>query len=152
MDQFRDIQEFISESKRATEVHELVSSLESVVRALGVDYFALIHHVDLANLPVHAVKLDNYPTGWMSRVIERRYFVHDPVHAACKRTPASFFWADVPRFIDVTSMHKEIFEGAAKEGMGDGFTVPIHVPGEYSGSCSFGMRWGRRFDEEVAPA
>jgi LuxR family quorum-sensing system transcriptional regulator CciR len=39
--------------------------------------------------------------------------------------------------IQVTRRDYEVLEEARKRGIGDGFTVPAHVPGEVNGSCSF---------------
>jgi LuxR family quorum-sensing system transcriptional regulator CciR len=39
--------------------------------------------------------------------------------------------------IDLTDRQKEILETARQFGLADGFTVPVHVPGEYRGTCSF---------------
>ena len=39
-------------------------------------------------------------------------------------------------------------EAAAKQGLGTGFTVPAHVPGEVNGSCSFATARGRHLQGE----
>jgi LuxR family transcriptional regulator, quorum-sensing system regulator CciR len=36
-----------------------------------------------------------------------------------------------------------ILESARDEGIGEGFTVPINIPGEINGSCSFATRFGK---------
>lgn len=41
-----------------------------------------------------------------------------------------------------------MLERAADSGIGDGFTVPAHIPGESNGSCSFAMRAGEPIREE----
>jgi LuxR family quorum-sensing system transcriptional regulator CciR len=51
----------------------------------------------------------------------------------------------------LSARHKEILEAAGQAGMGDGFTTPVHVPGEYFGSCSFGTRFGRELATKAIP-
>jgi LuxR family quorum-sensing system transcriptional regulator CciR len=43
----------------------------------------------------------------------------------------------------LTRRQEEILNNAHLSGMGDGVTVPINIPGEFAGSCSFCMRMGR---------
>lgn len=73
--------------------------------------------------------------------------MNDPVLLASHRSLVGFRWDDVPRYVDLTSVHRQITADARKGGMGQGFTVPAHVPGEANGSCSFAMRPGRALPE-----
>jgi LuxR family quorum-sensing system transcriptional regulator CciR len=41
--------------------------------------------------------------------------------------------------IQLTQGDLEVLSQARRFGIGDGFTVPAHVPGEYNGSCSFAV-------------
>jgi LuxR family transcriptional regulator, quorum-sensing system regulator CciR len=53
--------------------------------------------------------------------------------------------------IQLTARDNEILELARGKGIGDGFTVPAHVPGESNGSCSFATRPGRPLCGEHLP-
>jgi LuxR family transcriptional regulator, quorum-sensing system regulator CciR len=152
MSQLSEVQTFVRQANRLSKTDDLKSLLEDVVRSLGFDYFALAHHVDLKLPPADAVRLDNYPTAWVEMIMAHRYYVDDPVLAASQKTAAGFVWSEVPSFMPLTPRQKEILERAAREGMGDGFTVPVHVPGEFFGSCSFGVRFGRELPEASLPA
>jgi LuxR family quorum-sensing system transcriptional regulator CciR len=46
----------------------------------------------------------------------------------------------------------EILDAAMACGIGDGFTVPVNVPGEFLGSCSFALRAGRDVQRALLPA
>jgi LuxR family quorum-sensing system transcriptional regulator CciR len=48
----------------------------------------------------------------------------------------------MPRMIQLTPRDLRVLDAAAGHGIGDGFTVPAHVPGELSGSCSFATARG----------
>ena len=41
-----------------------------------------------------------------------------------------------------------VLDAAARRGLGNGYTVPAHVPGEVNGSCSFATARGRRLQVE----
>jgi len=152
LDQFSEVQTFVHEVNRTTSLNDLSGLLENCGRVFGFDYFALVHHVDLKFDYPEIIRLHNYPDAWTSTLIERDYFSDDPIHAACQRSGVGFLWSDVDKIISLNSRHKEILNAAAYAGMGGGFTVPAHVPGEYNGSCSFATRSGREFSSKVIPA
>ena len=53
--------------------------------------------------------------------------------------------------IALTDKDRRILELARRQGIGEGFTVPAHVPGEAHGSCSFACRAGDRFSQQNLP-
>ena len=53
--------------------------------------------------------------------------------------------------IHLTPRDRMVLEQAGSNGIGDGFTVPAHVPGESNGSCSFATRTGHPVLEEHLP-
>jgi LuxR family quorum-sensing system transcriptional regulator CciR len=152
MSQFTDVQAFVRDANRATDLNELEGLLGDIVRELDFDYYAIIHHVDLNALPGGALRLSNYPQSWAEVLLERRYFVDDPILAGAQRTSAGFLWTDVPLLVTLSKRQEEILESASHEGLGGGFTVPAHVPGEFFGSSSFGVRFGRPVPEANLPA
>jgi LuxR family quorum-sensing system transcriptional regulator CciR len=50
--------------------------------------------------------------------------------------------------IPLTRWDLAVLEAAAKQGLGNGFTVPAHVPGEVNGSCSFATAKARPLQAE----
>jgi LuxR family quorum-sensing system transcriptional regulator CciR len=152
MERLRDVQAFVDEANRATSLEAIAAMVADAAAELGFDYYSLVHHVDLALPFPEFVRLSNYPPSWVGRILENRYFVDDPVHAACQTTAVGFKWADLGRLIQLTERQREILEGAEREGLGEGFTVPVNVPGEFTGSASFGVRTGRALDDKALPA
>lgn len=156
MAQFADVERFIEESKRATTPRALDTLLASISAEMGFDYYALIHHVDLAPMNPQLthmedgslVALTNYPPGWVEAYVERNIVVDDPIHLASHRTNVGFRWDEVEKLIPVTSAHRSIRCDTLKAGIDQGYTVPANVPGEANGSCSFAMGFGRRLPEE----
>ncbi len=150
MSRFGDVQDFVQQANRVSRFPELAALMESVSRSLGFDFFALVHNVDFAGKDI--LELQNYPSSWHDLVKERKYFADDPVLVACQHTGVGFRWSDVPRMITLNGRQKDILEGARTAGIGGGFTVPVHIPGEYAGSSSFGVRNGRDFKDTALPA
>lgn len=116
---------------------ELANLLDSVTREMGFAYFALTHHVDIRRYPEKAIRLLNYPREWVEYYDAHSLGVTDPVHRASHVTNLGFAWSKLPRLIALTRRDHEILAQGGSNGIGDGFTVPTHVPGESHGSCSF---------------
>lgn len=149
---FSDVQQFVREANRVERLPDLKSLLGDMVESLGFDHVALVHHVNLSGPLSQAVEIVDYPAAWKAQILTRGYFSHDPVLAACQKSAAAFRWSEVDRLIDLTSRQREILESAGSCGLGDGFTVPVNVPGEFLGSCSFGARAGIELPERSLPA
>lgn len=129
---------------------DLARLVEEATVALGFDFYALGHHVDLRIPPRQAFVLIKYPDGWYGRMVDNKYYLDDPVLKVAQRSAAPFTWEDIPRKMKLKPRHRAILEQAARDGLGKGFTIPVNVPGEYWGSCNFGVRPGRELpDQEV---
>lgn len=143
MSWFSDVQTFVGEANRVADMGSLRSLLEVTVRTLGFDYFALLHHVDLSRSASDYVRLVDYPQSWKEKSVRQDYYSDDPILAVSQKSVTPFLWTDVPRLISLSPRQEEILSGAQLAGIGNGVTVPINIPGEFSGSCSFSMRYGR---------
>lgn len=130
---------------------ELADTLACVSRELGFSYFALSHHVDIAEAGDSAIRLHNYPNDWVEYYDSRKLGVSDPVHRASHVTSVGFAWSEMPSLIPLTAQDRRILERAVGKGIGDGFTVPAHVPGESNGSCSFANPKGKTLIGEELP-
>jgi LuxR family quorum-sensing system transcriptional regulator CciR len=152
MGQYDDVHQFIAKANAITEVNELGRLLEDVGKTLGFDYFALVHHhINLIDATQDTIHVFNYPEAWVGTIIEQGYFRDDPMLAASEKSGIGFLWTDIGKIIALNSRHREILRAAGQNGMGDGFTIPANVPGEFHGSCSFGTRFGRTVDPRVVP-
>jgi len=152
MSRSSDVQNFINEANRVTEVSQLKDLLDGIVRSMGFHYFALVHHVDIHALPSDSVQMIEYPPHWAEMMMAHDYFAEDPVAAACQKVANGFEWTNVGNIISLTTRQKDILTSAKTVGLGDGFTIPVHIPGEYAGSCSFSVQWGKEFQQEAMPA
>lgn len=135
-----DLNRFIEDMRGTTTVADLELILVELTRRLGFEQFALGHHVDLTRPPQGAIRLTNYAPDWVDQALEKRFFIDDPVHAASARMIRPFGWDEIPRLLKLTDQHRKIIERARGYGLVEGFTVPVHLPGEYNGTCTFVAR------------
>ena len=130
---------------------ELADLLDDVSRHLGFRYWALTHHVDIRCHPARAIRLLNYPLEWVEYYDAQGLGLSDPVHRASHVTSLGFAWSRIPEMIALTPRDREILDRGLSNGIGDGFTVPAHVPGEAHGSCSFANPSGTALPDEDLP-
>jgi LuxR family transcriptional regulator, quorum-sensing system regulator CciR len=142
MIRFEVAQEFIERTQVLQNEDELFRLMEEVTIEMGFRYFALINHIDLRHTQKNVIHFDNYPISWATYFTENGLYTQDPVLRASLTSNVGFPWIDVPKMIEITSRQRSILERAAKNGLGDGYTVPANIPGERCGSCSFATRRG----------
>lgn len=139
----RLIHRFEARAGGCADDRDLHCLLESVSRELGFDYFALLHHASLASRKPSLIRIDTYPDGWEEELAMHGLIGADPVHHACARTNIGFAWFELPSLVRIGREGREILERSRRFDIGDGFTVPVNVPGEPGGSCSFAVRGAR---------
>jgi|SRR4051812_19770754 len=145
---FERVGGFVDDVSSADSEAELRAILTEITREMGFAHFALSHHVDLSRSTEPAIRIHNYPEEW-ERYYDRQHLGRtDPVHRACQMTAVGFAWSQLPKMIPLTRRDLAVLEAAARQGLGTGFTVPAHVPGEVNGSCSFATARGRTLQAE----
>ena len=89
---------------------------------------------ETASMLVH-----NYPDAWAKLYVGLDLSTTDPIRRAGERSITGFEWRDVGRYIPLSRGDRQLLSVARESGVGDGFTVPRHLPGEATGSCSFAV-------------
>lgn len=143
---------FVQDCFEVSDMGALRLLLDRVTRALGFEQYALVNHVDLLGPPASAMVLMSYEEDWIHRALTRRYHLDDPIHAASTRTLTSFLWRDVPHMIALTQRQTRILDEARAFGLCEGLTVPVHAPGDFRGSFSFGARSLHHMSTQVLAA
>jgi len=146
-----EVQAFCTVARAASTPHALLQAVEEITAAMGFRYFALVHHIDLLNPGSTAVRLVSYPRDWVEAFEEGRLYAADPIHRASHTTTIGFAWSKVEAMISLHPRDHAVLAAARSAGLGDGFTIPAHIPGEVNGSCSFAMCDGEELDEEQLP-
>ncbi|GGC05008.1 LuxR family transcriptional regulator [Novosphingobium endophyticum] len=136
----------------ATSIDDLAAAIRAASAQLGFQHFALSHHVDLAEAGDSAIWIHNYPAGWAEYYESHSLGLSDPVHRASHVTMIGFRWSRLEQMIPLTTADRRMLLMSREHGIGDGFTVPAHVPGETRGSVSFATETGRALPAGMLPA
>lgn len=145
------VQEFVEETRRSADIPALRELLDHAVAAIGLDYYALVHHIDFGRPAGSSVHLTNYPQSLVTVFREWRGRA-DAVLRAAERAGAGFSWSEVPRLVQVDERDLEHLRRARRAGIGDGYTLPFHIPGEDFGSCSFAVSPDRAMPADICAA
>lgn len=137
MSRLADVVEFAEQVRRVNTARELSTLAEDFTRDIGFRHFAIAHHVDHRIQRDGATLIHNYPRAWEDYFRENSLYYVDPVFQASERAVVGFSWNSIPRLMNVTEKQRAMLRAAARHGIVNGFTVPFHVPGEPSASCSF---------------
>ena len=151
MEMFDRVDAFVRDVSEVREAADLAQLLAEISREMGFSFFALTHHIDLRRAPGPAIRLANYPSDWVDYFDDQKLGPSDPVHRASHLTSVGFPWSRLSSLIDLTPRDHEVLERAGRLGIGDGFTIPAHVPGESNGSCSFATHAGARLSDQHLP-
>lgn len=147
---FDRVEAFVRQVRAVGSETELAEVIEDIARDLGFRYFALTHHTDVRK-SVGAIRIHNYPEGWEQWFDDQGLGTCDPIHRASQMTSVSFAWSRVDELIALSGRDRLVLETARVSGIGDGITVPAHVPGETHGSCSFAVQTGQAIYEDRLP-
>ncbi len=140
---------FVADARVAACEDDLFRALLQCCEQMKVRFFALTHHVDFTGADPQGMRVHNYPRSWQNWFDENRLGRSDPIHRASHVANTGFPWSKVQNMIKLTPTDLSVLSQAQVVGIGDGFTVPAHVPGEMNGSCSFAMRPGELFPAEL---
>ena len=116
---------------------DLGKLMSEITLELGFRHYALIHHADLRGLPRGRVRLLDYPELIEERIIEKANWRRDPVIRACAFTHRAFSWSELPNIIHLDRRDRECLEFGAISGLTEGITVPCHLMGDNTASCTF---------------
>jgi len=120
----------------ATEA-SLHEALAKASRQMGFDHFALSFETRPSAPTATSLLLHDYPEQW-ARVYNCFDLAGaDPVRRACDRSLSGFTWGSLDRIVPLTRRDRQMLYVGRESGIADGYTVPRHLPGEASGSCTF---------------
>lgn len=148
---FAATMEFVRALKEAQSITEIETILGEATHNFEFDHFALIQRLSQRN-STGPIQLTDYPDDWIAHLLEDGHFADDPVLMASERTVAAFTWRELPTLLPFTRRQTAYMAAARARGLGEGFTVPIHVPGEATGLCSFVTGHNRELPKEALPA
>ncbi|MCW1429354.1 helix-turn-helix transcriptional regulator [Novosphingobium sp. JCM 18896] len=121
----------------------LSEHLGLVARELGFPFHALVEHADLTDRPPGLIFLQNYPVRWAETYVKAGLHRHDPTRRLVRQGPRSFAWRELHALLSLSDAERRMLDDAGKAGLGEGFTVPLYVPGQRAASCSFATETGQ---------
>jgi LuxR family quorum-sensing system transcriptional regulator CciR len=125
----------------------LSDALQEASSRMGMRFFALSHHVDFATAP--GLRIHNYPDGWEQWYDANRLGITDPVHRTSQTIMRAFHWREMSDLITLFPSDRRLLERGRRMGLGEGVTVPAHLPGHARGSCTFVAAAGEALTEAV---
>lgn len=146
---FQGVQDFVREASRCENTDALNGILGEFCYSIGFQFYAVRHHERA--ISHDAICLTNYPISWTEKFWIGAFLHDDPVVAACRMVVGGFLWSDIPRLVALSEDQKKLLTDYRAAGLGEGFTVPVYVPGECAGSCSFVVRLNAAINMAVLP-
>ena len=141
-------EEFARELVEIETTAGLEEALKRTSRFMGFDHFALTLEARSVSEKPPEVLLHDYPDEWAKVYINFDLGGKDPVRRACDKSFSGFTWANIENMIPVTRGDRQMFAVGRECGIGDGYTIPRHLPGTARGTCSFVVRPDGALPEE----
>ncbi|MCP2018352.1 LuxR family transcriptional regulator [Qipengyuania citrea] len=132
-------EEFASELVNVQSDGELDQALKQVSRRLGFDHFALSLELRSGSRDAPGLLLHDYPDEWAKVYVGFDLAGQDPVRRACDKSFVGFAWGSLGELIPLTRGDRQMLAVGRECGIGDGYTVPRHLPGLARGTCTFAV-------------
>jgi LuxR family quorum-sensing system transcriptional regulator CciR len=146
------VQQFAESTREIDSLDDLDLMMRDAAGEFGADFYLMIQHANYFQGTRGLVNLGNYPREFRQISLQDGRNLSDPVMDACEKSLTGFFWADVERIVPLTERHRRRAEEVHATGLGDGFVVPAHLPGEHLGSCHFAVERGKTLPRENSAA
>lgn len=135
---FNVLVEFERRAKRATDLPELESLTEALIRSIGLQWFTLMRPRASPTFD-SSIFMTNYPAEWVERVFADKRHLDDPIHAAVCRSVDGIQWRDIARLVKLTDHQKETLYLASNYGLRNGQTIPFRLTGMPDAMFSVGI-------------
>jgi LuxR family transcriptional regulator, quorum-sensing system regulator CciR len=146
--QLERVQAFADAAHAVGSLGDLDLMMQEATEDLGADYYLMIHHTNFAAGGAGLVRMGSYPDEFVQISRQDGHPLDDPIMEACEKTLTGFFWDGVGEVIELHERHVRRMESVQETGLGDGYVVPAHIPGEHLGSCHFAVETGKTVPRE----
>jgi DNA-binding CsgD family transcriptional regulator len=103
---------------------------------LGFNRLAMVHASWFLRPGERLFFFHNF-ADWGHIFVTHKYYRHDPALLLSQQTNQAFTWQEMRRHLRFDPMQTRILREAGRHGLKLGFTVPVAVPGEPAGCCTF---------------
>lgn len=121
----------------AASADNLHEALLKSTAAMGFNYFALSLEIGCGGKAGTSVLIHDYPASWADVYVGFNLGATDPIRRAAEHSLLGFRWDAMATLIPVSETEQTMFDTGRRHGIADGFTIPRHLPGELTASCSF---------------
>lgn len=128
---------------------QLDSALRRFSRQLGFDHFALSLEFRATRAIAPGILLHDYPEEWARVYVGFELAGRDPVRRACDKSFSGFCWDSLAAIVPMTRGDRQMLQVGKDCGIGNGFTVPRHLPGLARGTCTFAVAPDRKLPREL---
>jgi LuxR family quorum-sensing system transcriptional regulator CciR len=146
------VQAFADDAHAVASLSDLDVMMKETANEFGADYYLMIHHTNYFQGTPGLVNLGNYPREFREISQQDGSDLADPIMEACERSLTGFFWNEVASVVPLTPRHHQRVQAVLETGLGDGFVVPAHIPGEHLGSCHFAVTRGKTLPRDQSAA
>lgn len=133
-------EKYIADISSANAPTELYEALSRAARHIGFDHFALAYEQRSCGALGQNLLLHDYPAAWERLYLDFSLNGADPVRRAGEKAMSGFEWCHIEQYIPMTHSDRSMMKEGRLHGIGDGYTVPRHIPGDAGGSCTFAVR------------
>jgi LuxR family quorum-sensing system transcriptional regulator CciR len=147
---FFTVQAYVRMVRDAQSLTDIGLILKDATRSLQFDHYALAQRISSTRLGV--LRLSDFPDHWVEQLVGDRLIADDPVLLASSRQVTPFAWSNLPALLPMTGRQRAYMAAARNAGLSDGFTVPIHIPGQASGLVSFVVGSDAGLPSDTLPA
>ncbi len=152
MKHFNLTEELAHDISGANKEERLFAALSNAADRMGFDLFALAFDRRGGGGEGASMLVHNYPDAWANVYVGFDLSGTDPIRRAGEKSMTGFQWRNVDHYIPLSRGDRQLLKVARESGIGDGFTVPRHLPGEATGSCSFAVAPNARIPLEMLHA
>ena len=135
-------EELSSNLRTAHDEVALGASLAYAAQRMGFDHYALSCDYRPSRNGGDALLVHDYPEQWAMVYVDLKLAGSDPVRRACEKSVTGFTWGRIGELIPMTPRDRQMLIVGRECGLGDGYTIPRHVPGHANGTCTFAVRPG----------
>jgi LuxR family quorum-sensing system transcriptional regulator CciR len=133
---FADVLVCVRAMRETASLTDIGLILGDACRQLGFNRFALAQ-TQSGQPGLGTLRLSDFPDDWVIQLAATKRLADDPVLLASQRSVAPFGWNQLDELLAMNQRQRAYMQRAAAAGLTNGFTVPLHAPGEASGLVSF---------------
>jgi LuxR family quorum-sensing system transcriptional regulator CciR len=135
--------------REAPTFSDLHLALKDTRAVLGFDHYAFLQWNN--SRTDSGILLQDYPERWVSLQSETLGFIKSPVVRAASRFATPFRWDELTDLISVTEQDLAHLEMCAGHGIVNGYTIPLHAPGQPSAMFNFVIGPDKQIEETIMP-